>query len=67
MSQLEQIETAILSLPSHDFEKLRQWFLNLDYELWDEQIERDIADGKLEALAEEALAKFTESINEFER
>ena len=66
MSQLEQIETAILSLPSHDFEKLRQWFLNLDYELWDEQIERDIADGKLEALAEEALAKFTESINEFE-
>jgi hypothetical protein len=67
MSQLEQIETAILSLPSHDFEKLRQWFLNLDYERWDEQIERDIADGKLEALAEEALAKFTESINEFER
>ena len=66
MSNLEQIKTAILSLPFHDFEKLRQWFLNLDYELWDEQIERDIADGKLEALAEEALAKFTESINEFE-
>jgi hypothetical protein len=59
MSQLEQIETAILLLPSHDFEKLRQWFLNLDYERWDEQIERDIADGKLEALAEEALVKFT--------
>ncbi|MEA5617264.1 hypothetical protein VB711_05345 [Cronbergia sp. UHCC 0137] len=58
MLQLEQIETAILSLPSHDFEKLRQWFLNLDYELWDEQIERDIADGKLEALAEEAIAEF---------
>ena len=66
MSNLEQIKTAILSLPFHDFEKLRQWFLNLDYELWDEQIERDIADGKLEALAEEALAKCTESINEFE-
>ena len=66
MSNLEQIKTAILSLPFHDFEKLRQWFLNLDYELWDEQIERDIADGKLEALAEEALAKFTESINEFD-
>ena len=66
MSNLEQIKTAILSLPFHDFEKLRQWFLNLDYELWDEQIERDIADGKLEALAAEALAKFTESINEFE-
>ncbi|MGM3304960.1 hypothetical protein ACSQ6I_03070 [Anabaena sp. WFMT] len=58
MSNIEQIETAILSLPSHDFEKLRQWFLNLDYERWDEQIERDIADGKLEALAEEAIAEF---------
>ncbi|MBO1063271.1 MULTISPECIES: hypothetical protein [Nostocales] len=55
MSHLEQIETAILSLPSHEFEKLRQWFLNLDYERGDEQIERDIADGKLEALAEEAI------------
>ncbi len=28
MSHFEQIETAILSLPSHEFEKLRQWFLN---------------------------------------
>jgi tRNA A22 N-methylase len=65
MSQLEQIETAILSLPSHDFEKLRQWFLNLDYELWDEQIERDIADGKLEALAAEAIAKRSVGIAEF--
>ncbi|MDB9436055.1 hypothetical protein BMF77_02586 [Dolichospermum sp. UHCC 0315A] len=66
MSQLEQIETAILSLPSHDFEKLRQWFLNLDYELWDEQIERDIADGKLEALAAEAIAKRSVGIAEFQ-
>jgi hypothetical protein len=65
MSQLEQIETAILSLASHDFEKLRQWFLNLDYELWDEQIERDIADGKLEALAAEAIAKRSVGIAEF--
>lgn len=58
ISNLEQIEAAILSLPSNEFEKLRQWFLDLDYERWDEQIEQDIEDGKLEAFAQEAIAEF---------
>lgn len=58
MSNLEEIEAAILSLPSSEFEKLRLWFLDLDYERWDEQIEQDIEDGKLEALAQEAIAEF---------
>jgi len=58
MSNLEQIEDAILSLPSHEFEKLRLWVIDLDYERWDEQLERDIADGKLDALAQEAIAEF---------
>lgn len=56
MSNLEQIEAAILSLPSNEFEKLRLWFLDLDYERWDEQIEQDIEGGKLEAFAREAIA-----------
>ncbi|MDX2097281.1 MAG: hypothetical protein SFW36_05850 [Leptolyngbyaceae cyanobacterium bins.59] len=58
MSNLEQIEAAILSLPLNDFERLRLWFFDLDYERWDEQIEQDIAEGKLEALAQEAIAEF---------
>jgi hypothetical protein len=58
MSDLEQIEAAILSLPSSEFEQLRLWFLDLDYERWDEQIEQDIEDGKLEAFAQEAIAEF---------
>jgi hypothetical protein len=58
MSNLEQIEAAILSLPSNEFEKLKQWFFDLDYERWDEQLEQDIANGKLEALAQEAIAEF---------
>lgn len=57
MSNLEQIETAILSLPSNEFEKLKQWFFDLDDERWDEQLEQDIADGKLEAFAQEAIAE----------
>ncbi|MGB3298884.1 MAG: hypothetical protein WBA76_11485 [Phormidesmis sp.] len=58
MLNLEQIEAVILSLPITEFERLRLWFLDLDYERWDAQIEQDIKDGKLEALAQEAIAEF---------
>ena len=58
MSNLEQIEAAILSLPSSEFEQLRLWFLELDYERWDKQIEQDIEDGKLEAFAQESIAEY---------
>ncbi|GAP96474.1 hypothetical protein [Leptolyngbya sp. NIES-2104] len=58
MSTLEQIEAAILTLPAEEFQRLRQWFFDLDYQRWDEQLEQDIAEGKLDALAEEAIAEF---------
>ena len=58
MSNLEQIEAAILSLPLSEFERLKLWLFDLDYDRWDEQLEQDIADGKLEALAQEAIAEF---------
>jgi hypothetical protein len=58
MSTLEQIEAAILTLPADEFQQLRQWFLDMDFQRWDEQLEQDIAAGKLDALAEEAIAEF---------
>ena len=58
MSTIEQIEAAILTLTPEQFERLRQWILDVEYQHWDEQLEQDIADGKLEALAEEAIAEF---------
>lgn len=58
ISNLEQIEAAIISLPPKEFEVLRSWFFDLDYERWDQQLEQDIADGKLDALAQEAIAEF---------
>ncbi len=58
MLTLEQIEAAILQLSADQFHQLLQWFLELDHQRWDEQLERDIADGKLEVLAEEAIADF---------
>ena len=58
MLTLEQIEAAILTLPSDEFQRLRQWFFDVDYQLWDNQLEQDVTNGKLEALAEEAIAEF---------
>ncbi|AFY32056.1 hypothetical protein Cal7507_1597 [Calothrix sp. PCC 7507] len=54
MLTLEQIESAILQLTPDEFQKILEWFADLDYQRWDEQLEKDIADGKLEALAQEA-------------
>lgn len=58
MSTLEQIEAAILTLPSNELDELKQWFADLDYQRWDEQLEQDILGGKLDALAQEAINEF---------
>jgi hypothetical protein len=42
-------------------QKLVEWLADLDYRLWDEQLEKNIADGKLEDLAQEAIADFADS------
>ncbi len=58
MSTIEQIEAAILKLPPGDYQKLVQWLLDIEYQRWSEQLEQDILGGKLDTLAEEALADF---------
>ena len=58
MLTVEQIENAILELGSDEIGELLEWFLNLDYQRWDVQIEKDIDRGKLDALAAEAIADF---------
>jgi len=58
MSKLEQIEAAFLTLSPDEFQQLTQWFFDLDDQRWDQKLEQDIADGKLEALAQEAIALF---------
>lgn len=58
MLTLEQIEAAILQLSPDEFHQLSEWFFDLDYQRWDEKLEKDITDGKLEDLAQEAIADF---------
>lgn len=58
MLTIEQIEAAILEIPPDKFHQLLEWFSELDYRRWDEQLEQDVASGKLEDLANEAIADF---------
>ena len=43
MLTIEQIEAAILELPPDKFHQLLEWFSELDYRRWDEQLEQDVA------------------------
>jgi hypothetical protein len=58
MSDVEQIESAILRLPPQDFRRLTDWIAELHQRRWDEQLERDVAAGRLENLAAEALPDY---------
>jgi hypothetical protein len=58
MSTVEEIEAAILKLSPQELSQLANWVLDLDEQRWDEQIERDIAAGTLDFLAQEALSEF---------
>lgn len=57
MSQLEVLEKQILELPKADRDTLRDWFLELESEAWDLQIEADATSGKLKVLEDEARAQ----------
>lgn len=58
MSTVKEIEAAIRQLPAEDFAVLRAWLAEYDAAMWDKQIEDDVAHGRLDALAEEALEDF---------
>lgn len=54
MSEVEELEARILNLPRQDMAKLRDWFLELDHQLWDQQIASDFKAGRLRGLIDEA-------------
>jgi len=54
--KIEEIEAAIAQLPNEQLRRFREWYEKFDAEKWDEQIEKDAFAGKLDAMAEQALA-----------
>lgn len=55
--EIADIQAVIESLPPEQYARLRDWFTERDWALWDRQIEADAAAGKLDFLIDEALAE----------
>jgi len=53
---VEEVEKAVAQLPQDQLKQFRAWYEKFDSKAWDDQIEKDIAAGKLDALAELAIA-----------
>ncbi len=60
MSQVEELQMRIRNLPIEDFSKLREWFLQLEGELWDQLISSDFKAWKFNKLIEKARAEFVQ-------
>jgi hypothetical protein len=52
---LQELEKTISDLPPEELAKFREWFLAFDAKHWDQQFETDVAAGRLNALADEAI------------
>jgi hypothetical protein len=55
MTSVNDIEEAVLRLTPAEFDAFRTWFAEFDAASWDRQMEDDVATGRLDALADEAL------------
>ncbi|GJQ49205.1 hypothetical protein KsCSTR_19970 [Candidatus Kuenenia stuttgartiensis] len=55
MSTVSKIKEAIETLPENEYVQLRQWFLEKDWEKWDNQILADSEAGTLDPLIKEAF------------
>ena len=60
MSKLQKIKCAVQNLTRSELTGFRNWFLEFDAEAWDKQFEEDVAAGKLDALADEAIRDLRE-------
>jgi len=57
MTKVEKIEQEVRKLSRDELLAFRRWFREYDSDEWDRQIEEDVRAGKLDSLAEEALAE----------
>jgi len=58
MQSVQEIEEAVLKLANSDLIRFRAWFDKYDQEAWDEQFEKDVKSGKLDASGDQAVADF---------
>ena len=54
MTKVEELEMEVDSLSQEEYSRFRRWFLNRDWEKWDQEIEEDSNAGRLDFLVREA-------------
>lgn len=55
---IEDIEKVVSKLPPNELARFRAWFEEFEAARFDRKIERDAASGKLDRLADEAVADY---------
>ena len=56
MRKVEELENEVQQLNPGELAVFREWFVRYDSDEWDKEIEGDISAGRLDKLAEEAVA-----------
>ena len=56
MTKVEKLENEVQQLNPDELATFRDWFRKYDADEWDKEVERDILAGRLDRLAEEAIA-----------
>ena len=56
MTKIEKLERDVTGLSPEELATFREWFAAFDAAAWDQQIDADAKAGKLDSLADAALA-----------
>lgn len=56
MTKIEKLERDVTGLSAKELSTFREWFAAFDAAAWDQQIDADAKAGKLDSLADAALA-----------
>ena len=53
---VKELQAAVSRLSSQELARFREWFEEFEAKMWDEQFEKDVGSGKLDHLADQAIA-----------
>ncbi len=55
MGEVKELEERVRKLNSSELAEFRAWFIEFDNRIWDDEIAKDAAAGKLDQLVADAL------------
>ncbi len=58
MQAVQELQADVAQLSADELARFRAWFEEFDAKVWDKQFEEDVKLGKLDHLANQAIADF---------